>query len=445
MRNSKFRETDGLGDPTIPNGYGTPGFDLGTATSAGPNPDQRLVAQTAAITPNGIDPLNSGFSVGGAQDPLAELEKAQDNPPNMDIGGGKPTPPYNSPSHPAMSSMKEDEPPFNEDDSPFTEQNPFAEQDPFIEDDPFVEDDLLGEDEISVAVENVDALPTFEDISMDPEIAALPVDASGVIEPIVIPDEVIVEPELGAIPDVVLPLEEPIVEIDSEDVDVQIPENVFENDGIPEPIPVTESFKLPENQRIIVSKGDQIFLLGQVREEFTPKFAESVFTRALKSLCEGKGVGKIAVIGNKQEKVAIVGRSVLVEVAKDWRLPGTNTIFEAHDLLQIVSAKPIREGDEEDDPKSESEPKKKENDAKSKEEADEEKLKKEAAMAFRRWKEAEQKRKEKDGDKDEDEDDKDEDDKDKDEDEETKESKKKKERAKREAAFLHRQRTGGYI
>jgi hypothetical protein len=413
----KVNETDGLGNPSVPAGYNQPAFGVGTASQVGPGPDSKLIADTAAGTPNGIDPLNKGFSVGGAQDPLAELEKAQDNPPGMDIGGGKPSAPMNAPSHPPTANMKEEEPgKVNENDNPFGEgENPFAEDG-------------------AQTFPTLEALPAFEDIGDDPALAALPVDADGVINPIVVPDDIVVEPELGIIPDVALPLEEPIVEIDEDDVDVEIPENVFESDGIPESIPVMESFKLPENQNVIISKGDQIFLLGHVREEFTPKFAESVFTRALKSLCEGKG-GQVVLSGTRNEKVAIVGRSMLVEVAKDWRLPGTTTIFEAHDLLQIVSAKPVREAEEpdEDDPKK-GDGKKKEADDKAKEEAEAEKLKKEAQLAYRRWKEAESKR---DGKKSEDDG--------KDDDEDTPEKKKAKERAKREQALLDRPRTGGYI
>jgi len=284
----------------------------------------------------------------------------------------------------------------------------------------------------------LDAIPTLEDIGDDPALAALPVDANGVIDPIVVPDEVIVEPELGVIPDVSLPFEEPIVEITEDDCDVQIPENVFENNGFPESIPVKESFKLPENQRVIVSKGDHIFLLGHVREEFTPKYAESVFIRALRSLMENKAGGSVVMAGVRKEKVALVGRSILVEVAKDWRLPGTNTIFEAHDLLQIVSAKPLQEADEtdEDEDKKENKDKKKENGAKGKDEDEEEKLKKEAYLALKRWKEA---KKKKEGD------DKDEDEDGVDEDEDDPEKKAKKERAKREKRMLERQRTGGWL
>jgi hypothetical protein len=417
----QVKETDGLGNATVPAGYNQPNFGLGTATPAGPGPDQHLIAQSAAATPNGIDPVNRGFSIGGADDSLAEFEKNQDNPGGLGIGGGTPTPPMNSPSHPDMASMKEDGFGANPDGSPIGEgESPFGEgENPFTK-------------EEGQTFENVDALPAFEDIAEDPALAALPVDANGIIDPIVVPEDIIVEPELGAIPDVALPLEEPIVGIDEDDVDIQIPENVFENDGLPESIPVQESFKLPENQSVIITKGDQIFLLGHVREEFTPKFAESAFTRALKSLCESKGGGRVVMTGDKKEKVAIVGRSMLVEIAKDWRLPGTNTIFEAHDLLQIVSAKPVKEAEETDDDKDTKGKEKKEDDAKAKAEEEADKAKKEYYLAKRRWFEAKKKK----GEADDDDDDDDDDDPDK---------KAEKDKAKKEAAWLASQRNRGLI
>jgi hypothetical protein len=306
----------------------------------------------------------------------------------------------------------------------------------------------FGEDDAPQAFENADAIPAFEDICDDPALAALPVDADGIIQPIVVPDEVIVEPELGEIPDVTLPFEEPILDITEDDVDVTIPENAFENEGMPEAIPVVESFKLPENQSVIVSKGDQIFMLGHVREEFTPKFAECVFSRALKSLAESKGqtVGTFLKVGQKHEKVAIVGRSMLVEVAKDWILPGTNTVFEAHDLLQIVSAKPVREAEEtdeaEDDKDKDGKPAGKGEKAKKEDDAEVEKAKKEALLAYRRWKEAANKNKKEDDD---DSDDDDDDPDGKGDDDDKAEKKAKKERAKREAAMLERQRTGNLL
>ena len=431
---TKVNEIGGLGNGTVPNGYNQPNFGMATAMQVGPGPDQQMIAQSAADTPNGSDLINKGFQIGGANDPLSEFEKAENNPVGLCIGGGKPTAPMNAPSHPAMASMNEDGTGMNPDGTPVgisEDDNPFAEDDDLLGED----DDLFGEDD-SQTFEDVNALPAFEDIEDDPVMADLPVDASGVIDPIVVPDEVIMEPELGAIPDVVLPLEEPILEIDEEDVDIQVPENVFETGGVPEAIFVPESFKLPENQRVVIGRGDQIFFLGHVREEFTPKFAETVFTRALKSLYESKSSdGRLTMSGSKNEKVAIVGRSMLVEVAKDWRLPGTSTIFEAHDILQIVSSKPIHESDEID----EDENSKKADDDKAKEEAEEEKLKKEAYLAYKRWKRVSETHKKKEGDDSVDDDDPD------DDDEIKSEKKKRREKAHREAEFISRQRNGGYI
>lgn len=435
----KENSVPGLGNNTVPAGYNTPSFGVGTATQPGfPNPEAQLAAAQAAQTPNGIDP-NSGYSLGGAVDPLAEFEPAIDNPAGMGIGGGKPPSPISSPGFPSMasSSFKEDEFGMDEDDN-FTG---LEAEDSFAEDgNPFGEDDAVQ------TFENTDAIPTFEDMADDPALAALPVDANGIIQPIIIPDEVVEEPELGEIPDAVLPFEEPILDITEDDVDVSIPENAFENDGMPEAIPVVESFKLPENQNIIVSKGDQIFVLGHVREEFTPKFAECVFSRALKSLVESKGrsLNTFLKVGKKHEKVAIVGRSMLVEVAKDWALPGTSILFEAHDLLQIVSARPVREAEETNEAENGKEKDGKTAEKSKKEDdADVENAKREALLAYRRWKEAAKKHKKEDEDEDEDSEDEDSDDN-SDAADKT-EKKAKKERAKREAALLQRQRTGGWI
>jgi hypothetical protein len=433
----------GLGNSVVPVGYNQPNFGVGTAIQPGsPNPEAHLAAASAAATPNGIDPLNRGYQLGGAVDPLAEFEPAVSNPSGMDIGGGRPPAPISSPGFPPMasSSFKEDGIGMGPDGTLVGSEaeNPFAEDNPFGEDNPF------SEDGAAQVFKDADAVPAFEDISDDPALAALPVDADGIIQPIVIPDEVIEEPELGEIPDAALPFEEPILDITEDDVDVAIPENAFENDGMPEAIPVVESFILPENQSVIVSKGDQIFMLGHVREEFKPKFAECVFSRALKSLAESKGqhAGTLLKVGRRHEKAAIIGRSMLVEVAKDWMLPGTSTVFEAHDLLQIVSAKPVREAeetDEEDDEKGKdgkaSEKSKKEDDAEV------EKAKKEALLAYRRWKEKSKEHKKEDDDSDASVDDEDSGDDDADK----AEKKAKKERAKREAAFLERQKTGGWI
>jgi hypothetical protein len=439
---TKIKETTvaGLGNNAIPAGYNQPDFGVGTATQPGsPNPEAQLAAASAAMTPNGIDSLNKGYQIGGAYDPLAEFEPAKNNPPGMSIGGGNFPAPISSPGFPPMasSSFQEDGIGMGPDGMPvgFEAENPFAEGNPF------------GEDDDSQTFENVDAIPAFEDIGDDPALAALPVDENGVIQPIVIPDEVFDVPELGDIPDVALPLEEPILDITEEDVDVAIPENVFENDGMPEAIPVVESFKLPENQKIVISKGDQIFMLGHVREEFTPKFVECVFSRALRSLAESKAMlgGNFTKVGQKHEKVAVVGRSMLVEVAKDWMLPGTSTIFESGDLLQVVSAKPFQEGEETDEAEDEKDKNGKtaEKFKKKEDDAEVEKAKKEALLAYRRWREASKKHKKEDDDSDDD--DLDDDDDDSGDAADKAEKKAKKERAKREAALLERQRTGGWL
>jgi hypothetical protein len=207
----------GLGNNTVPAGYNQPGFGVGTATQpASPNPEARLAASSADIMPNGIDPLNKGFQLGGAVDPLAGYEPATDSPAGINIGRGKPPTPISSPGFPSMasSSFKEDGIGLGTDGNPVgtEEENPFAEGD-----DPFGEDENpFGEDNASQTFENADAIPAFEDIGDDPALAALPVDADGVIQPIVVPDEVILEPELGEMPDVALPFEEPILDIIAE-------------------------------------------------------------------------------------------------------------------------------------------------------------------------------------------------------------------------------------
>jgi hypothetical protein len=429
---NKENMTAGLGNNTVPAGYNQPSFGLGTAVQIGsPNPEAQLAAASAAVTPNGIDPLNKGYQLGGANDPLAEFEPAIDNPSGMSIGKGSPPAPISSPGFPPMASHS-----FNEDDDFMGEGIT-----PFPEEIPIGEDGLFGEEDADQVFEDADAVPAFEDISDDPSLASLSVDADGVIQPVVIPDEIVVDSELGEIPDVALPFEEPILDITDEDVDVAIPDNVFENDGMPEAVPVVESFRLPENQNVVVFKGDQIFMLGHVREEFTPRFAECVFSRALKSLAESKNLqGKFLKFGQKHEKVAVVGRSLLVEVSRDWRLPGTNVIFEAHDLLQIVSARPVQEADETneaEDKKGEGASKKDGGGKKEDEDKIEaEKAKKEYYLAKRRWLEAKKKRAEDDGDEEEE----------GDEDAAEKAEKKaKKERARREAAMLERQRTGGWV
>lgn len=392
---------------------------------------------------------DAGFEIGGAVDPLTEVEDSTDSP-KVTVTSGKVSKPISSPSFPEMS-FKEDEDP-----SAFAEANPFFPEPPAFkeEEDDIVQEDDLDENGNEIFTEDDDGLfteeddivqeddtfqdnETFAEDDVSLEIADLPVDADGVIDPITVPNEVEPEPELGKIPDVVLPMEEPVVEIDENDLDVDLPENAFSDDGEPKPIVVEESFKLPENSRIIVSKGDQIFHLGRVRTKGVPKFAESAFVRAVKSLTESKGKGKVVQLLRKNEKVALVGRSLLVEVLRDWRLPGTSTIFESHDLLQIVASKPVREG--EDPAITEDEVIKSEVFTRKKEEYEEEKFKRETLLAYKRWKKVEKARKIKEG-----EDVNEDDEVDVDAADEP-EKKLQKERAKKEAAFLARQKASGWL
>ena len=447
-----MRETDGLGNNTIPAGYNKPNMGLGTAVQAGPNPEAELIADSAEITPNGIDNVNRGFSVGGADDPLAEAEYtlSAKGIPGMNIGKGTPTAPYNRPSHPPMASTSFGE---NEIDENDINENDLNESDIFEND---INENDINEDEL--VVESFESLPEFyeeEDVVTE-DIAALPVDEDGIINPVVIPEDTVVEPELGSIPEVVLPNEEQVVMLDADDDDVILPEDIMVTEGEPVPIVVENSFKLPENQRVIVSKNDQIFYLGKVRKGITPRFAESAFIRALKALCDSSNRSSRATMEiiaesskHKQERVAVVGRSLLVEVAKDWRLPGTTTVFEKNDLLQIVSSVPMREADEEVDEDEKKENDKKEND---KAESDiakekEERLKKEALFALRRWKETKKKKDEDDVKEDEKkENDKiDELEKELSDSEKAKENEDKKEKEKKESSFLGVQKARGWL
>jgi hypothetical protein len=161
-------------------------------------------------------------------------------------------------------------------------------------------------------------------------------DDEGIYAPVPAPefDALVSDPILGEIPLADTSDAEPIVYIDEEDEDFEpTPDTVQEDDA---PFNVTESFYLPENGKITVTKGDKIFLVGHINEAKKPRFAESAFKKTVRALMEAKCLrGNFNRMG--KEKVAVVGRSVLVEVAHDWRLPGTDTVFEAHDLLQIVS------------------------------------------------------------------------------------------------------------
>lgn len=294
----RYTEENGLGTNQVPAGYGTPDFSVGDATNPGPNPDATLAANTAAAMANG-DP-NPGFSLGGADDPLNEYEAAGDL--SGQLVGNPDTTPLKTPNIP--QSVQEN-------------------------------DDVISFD-------SVDEMPEFEEYD-ELDTADAEVDGAGVIEPEVI-DIDVEDPELGAVPDVELPMTEPIVQVEEDEPDCYATESEI-NGTEPEPIVVAESFRLPEDRSVVVSKGDQIFLIGHAMNENTPKFTESVFKRAFRSLVESKNIqGKLTFKKSEGlKKCALVGRSLLLEVAKDWRIPGTDIVLEAHDIVQIVSMKPVCE------------------------------------------------------------------------------------------------------
>lgn len=355
---------DELGtNSTVPQGYGRPSFGVGDAKQAGLNPDQTLTA-------GGVDMnAQNGYQIGlgEADEPIDEYTAAMDNPSQYPIG--KPSPaPFKKPSLPSMSST-----PMQEDD-----ELAFDENGDVIMPEGNCDNGVCEADDNFIAAQEQD-VGVYE--------ADLPIDEDGAMIPETVPTEVEEDDDLGIMPDVDLPPDEPVVEMDVDDVDVELPlpeddEDIFE-DGEPTPYIAQESFKLPEDARLVVSKGDSIYLLGKVKETFRPAFAESAFSRAVNKLNESASPKHKASAIVVRENVVLVGRSALVEVGKDWKLPGSNVIFEKHDLLQIVSAKPIKET--EGDVAGESE-----------DDIEEEKKKAErvASIAYRRWKEAEKKRKE---------------------------------------------------
>jgi hypothetical protein len=166
-------------------------------------------------------------------------------------------------------------------------------------------------------------------------------DPSEVIDPALYADaeDPVVE-EFGEIPDVIPDLpDEPIVDLGDE-----IASEVDIDSGVAVPSYEVETpFILPESRRVIVARGDVIFYCGKAKKDL-PSFAESTFSQAVRLLVKSKNLkGAFLHEGKKSEKVALIGRSCLVEVAHDWRLPGTDTIFEAGDVLQIVSRKQVSE------------------------------------------------------------------------------------------------------
>jgi hypothetical protein len=166
-------------------------------------------------------------------------------------------------------------------------------------------------------------------------------DPDEILEPALYTDaeDPIVE-EFGAIPDVIPELpDEPVIDLSDEvgtEVDIE--------SGVAVPSYEVETpFILPESKHVVVAKGDMIFFCGKAKKDI-PSFAESTFSQAVNLLVKSKGMkGAFLTEGKKSERVALIGRSCLVEVARDWRLPGTDTIFETGDVLQIVSRKQVSE------------------------------------------------------------------------------------------------------
>lgn len=371
----KYTEENGLGTSQVPAGYGAPDFSVGDGTNPGPNPDATLAADTAAAMSAGEE--NPGFSLGGANDPLNEYEAAGEL--SGQLVGNPDTTPLKTPNIP-QSVQENDDAIMHEDDIAFDAQGNVV--DDFTN--PVQEDDDV------ITFDTVDEMPEFEEYD-ETDVVDAEVDGAGVIEPEVI-DIDIEDPELGAVPDVELPMTEPIVQVEEGEPDVYATEAEIEGTE-PEPIVVTESFRLPEDRSVVVAKGDQIFVIGHAMNENSPKFTESVFKRAFRSLVESKNVkGKLTFKKSEgMKKCALVGRSLLLEVAKDWRIPGTDLVLEAHDIVQIVSMKPVCEKTV---AKKEEEPAKNQDDSNQSEEETEEekKAKKEMFLAQKRYMEAKARR-----------------------------------------------------
>lgn len=324
----RYTEENDLGTNQVPAGYGTPDFSVGDATNPGLNPDATLAADTAAAMTNG-DP-NPGFSLGGADDPLNEYTPAGEL--SGQLVGNPDTTPLNPPTIP-QSVAENDDAIMHEDDIVYDANGNVI--------DDFTSNPVQEDDDV-ISFDSVDEMPEFEEYD-ELDTADAEVDGAGVIEPEVI-DIDVEDPELGAVPDVELPMTEPIIQVEEDEPDCYATESEI-NGTEPEPIVVAESFRLPEDRSVVVSKGDQIFVIGHAMNENTPKFTESVFKRAFRSLVESKNIqGKLTFKKSEGlKKCALVGRSLLLEVAKDWRIPGTDIVLEAHDIVQIVSMKPVCE------------------------------------------------------------------------------------------------------
>jgi len=167
-------------------------------------------------------------------------------------------------------------------------------------------------------------------------------DPAEVLDPTLYVDEDPIVEDFGEMPDVAPEYpDEPILELEGDDE--FIPE-VDIDAGVTAPVyEVDQPFILPESRKVVVSRGDKIYYCGKAQKNL-PSFAESTFAKGAKMLAQSKKLkGSFMAEGKKSERVALIGRSCLVEVARDWRLPGTDTIFEKGDIIQIVSKKHVTE------------------------------------------------------------------------------------------------------
>lgn len=363
----------------VPAGYNTPDFGVGDMTQAGINPDQALASSP-------IDAIAStSFSSGGIDDPLDEYTAARDNPSGYSVNANGIPPVLQSPSTPQVSQMREDEGGFGYDADDVVAASDIAEANGFDNETP-----AFGEsDEVPAFTENED-YPSDSDIVDNGVVTEdeLPIDEDGALTPYTVEQD-IEEEDLGEIPDVDIPDQEPILEIDDDDIDVELPD-IDDTTLSSEPVPYTveESFLLPENGSCVVSKGDKIYVIGKIKENIVPQFAETTFSRAARALAESLHETVLPKTLKDDVRVAVAGRSMLVEVAKDWKLPGTDVIFEKNDLLQIVSSKPV---------KTDEDPSKVRLKTESASDEQKEKARREAAIAYKRWREADRKRCEAEG------------------------------------------------
>ena len=261
--------------------------------------------------------------LGAGQDGIDDSKLTEDNPiKNL---GDKKAPPFKADDAKEARAKKEAEGDDEKDDKDGDKKAP-----------PFAKGKDGEEDEDKKDGDKNDKDKGDKDLKEDFD------DPSEVIDPVLYTDDEPVVEEFGEMPDVVPEYpDEPILELEGDDdyiPDVDI------DSGITAPsYDVESSFILPESKAMVVSRGDRIYYCGKAQKNL-PSYAESTFAKAAKLLVQSKNLkGAFLAEGKKSERVALVGRSCLVEVARDWRLPGTDTIFEKGDIIQIVSRKPVTE------------------------------------------------------------------------------------------------------